>query len=119
VSRGRSSPGDAGRGGAQRTTPRARTWRDRLDDPGEPLFTMAIAADLLGLDVQALRRLGEAVDRDGARPSGNQRRYSRDDLEVLGRAADLAGEGHNTTAITRILELEQQVGDLHGRTLRS
>ena len=98
----RASPG-SGR------TP-ARSWRARLDDPDEPLFTVAVAADLLDVGTQALRRLGEALDHDGSRPSGNQRRYSRNDLELLGRALELQGDGHAAASIPRIMELERQVG---------
>ena len=66
---------------------------------------MAVAAELLGLDTQALRRLSDAVNQGEARPSGNQRRYSRTDLERLSEAADLARQGHNSQSITTILDL--------------
>ena len=86
-----------------------RSLTARLDDPDEPLFTMAVAADLLGTDDQTLRRLGEAMGSDNARPSGNQRRYSRRDLELLERALLLAGEGHPPLSIVRILNLESEL----------
>ena len=86
-----------------------RHWRERIDDPDEPLFTMAVAAELLGLDTQALRRLSTAIDQGEARPSGNQRRYSRRDLERLSAASDLAAEGHNAPSIAKILDLTDQV----------
>lgn len=112
MSRGRSAPApDADRGGARRL-PAGRPWHERLDDPDEPLYTMAVAADLLGLDVQALRRLAAAADHDSPRPSGNQRRYSRNDLAVLARAGELSAEGHASSAIARILELERHVDHL-------
>jgi MerR family transcriptional regulator/heat shock protein HspR len=107
-----------GRGGSRRRTsaagPATRTWQDRLDDPSEPLFTLAIAADLLGVDTQTLRRLESAAALASHRPSGNQRRYSRDDLEVLNRAIELAQSGAQGPSIARILELERQVADLSG-----
>jgi MerR family transcriptional regulator/heat shock protein HspR len=90
------------------------SWQDRLDDPDEPLFTLAITADLLGLDPQALRRLEDAIEVASRRPSGNQRRYSRADIEVLARAAELAREGHTGMAIARIMELERNIADLDG-----
>jgi len=86
-----------------------RSWRDRVDDPDEPLFTMAVAAELLGLETQALRRLGDAIDQGEARPSGNQRRYSRTDLERLSDAADLARQGHNAHSIATILDLTARI----------
>ena len=87
-----------------------RPWRARLEDPDEALYTVAVAADLLGVSTQALRRLGEALDHEGRRPSGNQRRYSRHDLELLSRALELQDDGHATASIPRIMELEVQVG---------
>ncbi len=98
-------------GGPPGAAPSARTWRERLNDPDEPLFTMAVAAELLGLDTQALRRLSTAIDQGEARPSGNQRRYSRADLERLSAAADLAAEGHNTQSIATILDLTARIAD--------
>lgn len=73
---------------------------------------MAIAADLLGLDVQALRRLAAAAEHDSPRPSGNQRRYSRNDIALLARAGELSAEGFGSAAIARILELERHVDHL-------
>lgn len=66
---------------------------------------MAVAAELLGVDTQALRRLSTTIDQGEARPSGNQRRYSRNDLERLSSAAALAAQGHNGQSINTILDL--------------
>ncbi len=110
----RRSGGRTSRRPRAAAVPSTRTWRDRLDDPSEPLFTLAIAADLLGIDTQTLRRLESAAGLASHRPSGNQRRYSRTDLEVLSRALELAGEGTQGSSIARILELERQVADLSG-----
>lgn len=87
-------------------------WRDRLDDPAEPLYTVAVVADLLGVSPQTLRRIGTAADQAHRRPSGNQRRYSRNEIEILARALQLADEGHNGAGIARILDLEQRVAGL-------
>lgn len=105
----------SGGGGARHTTRRATpvpSWRRRLDDPDEPLYTLAVTADLLGIDTQALRRLEAAAGLTSERPSGNQRRYSRSDIERLARATELNREGTPAMAIGRILDLEQQVADL-------
>lgn len=93
----------------------SRSLAERLDDPDEPLFTMAVAADLLDTDDQTLRRLGEALGRRSARPSGNQRRYSRRDLEGLESALGLAREGHPPQSIAKILDLERQLGERRDR----
>lgn len=103
----RATPGPA--------DPPPPSWRARLADPDEPLYTMAIAADLLGVGTQALRRLGEALDHEGRRTSGNQRRFSRNDLELLGRALELQDDGHAASSIPRIMELERLVSTERGR----
>ena len=106
-------PLDRGGGGGADGAP-ARGWRDRLADADEPLYTLAVTADLLDLDPQVLRRLEVAVGLSSERPSGNQRRFSRADLERLGRAAELLHEGVPREAIARILDLEREVTDLKG-----
>lgn len=103
----RASP--AGGGRSDRTAPSSRSWQTRLDDPHEPLFTVGVAAELLDTDPQALRRIEAASDQITARPSGNQRRYSRRDIEVLAAAMELSREGVPPAAIARVLDLERQV----------
>ncbi|MDQ1466977.1 MAG: hypothetical protein QOH10_1392 [Actinomycetota bacterium] len=88
-----------------------RPWQERLNDPDEPLYTVGVAADLLGVDAQTIRRLQVAAVQTSARPSGNQRRYSRRDLEILAAAAELSRDGIAAPAIGRILELERRVRD--------
>jgi hypothetical protein len=99
-------------GGADGATPAARPWQDRLDDPDEPLYTVGVASDLLGIDSQTLRRLEDAIAHTSARPSGNQRRYSRRDLARLADATRLAAQGHPPAAIPTILELERRIDAL-------
>jgi MerR family transcriptional regulator, heat shock protein HspR len=101
----RPARGDATASGV----PSTRPWHERLDDPTEPLYTVGVAADLLGVDTQTIRRLQLAAVQSTARPSGNQRRYSRQDLEILAAAADLSRDGMTANAIGRILELERAV----------
>ena len=96
-------------GGAASGTPLAQPWDERLDDPAEPLYTVAVVCDLLGLESQVLRRLGSAISHLSSRPSGNQRRYSRNDIEKLSSAAHLAGEGYSPAAIAAIHSLETQL----------
>jgi DNA-binding transcriptional MerR regulator len=42
-----------------------------------------------------------------SRPSGNQRRYSRRDLESLSAACELSGEGFSPSTIAKILSRER------------
>lgn len=108
-------PVTAGGGGGRRPAPTGRAWTERIEDPDEPLFTIAVAVDLLGTDSQTLRRLEDAIAHTSARPSGNQRRYSRRDLEALDAALDLVREGHPPQSVARILELQARVDRLEAQ----
>lgn len=108
-------PSRPGGGGAPGSASAGRAWTERIDDPDEPLFTVAVAADLLATDSQTLRRLEDTISRTSARPSGNQRRYSRRDLEALDAALDLLRAGHPTQSVARILELQAQIDLLEAR----
>jgi hypothetical protein len=91
---------------------RRRDWAARLDDPDEPLYTIAVVADLLDVDQQIVRRLEGQGLMSTARSEGNQRRYSRRDLERLARALDLVEQGMTRTSVVRILVLEARVAEL-------
>ncbi|HQU26336.1 MAG TPA: MerR family transcriptional regulator [Acidimicrobiales bacterium] len=84
------------------TPPAGRPWRERVADPDEPLFTMAVAIDLLGTTHHALRRLESAIDFAGERPSGNQRRYSVRDLEALSALCELHDRGLSPRAVATV-----------------
>jgi MerR family transcriptional regulator/heat shock protein HspR len=90
-------------------------WQKRLDDPAEPLYTLAVVSDLLGVDPQTVRRMDIPQIGDPARPSGNQRRYSRNDVTLLAHAFRLSNEGLTMGAIARILALEEEVERLRDR----
>jgi DNA-binding transcriptional MerR regulator len=83
------------------------------------LLTVGVVCDLLGVDAQALRRIGDAIDHDSARPSGNQRRYSRNDVRLLAQALELSRDGVSGVALGRIIELQHRVDDLTDRRRRS
>jgi MerR family transcriptional regulator, heat shock protein HspR len=87
-------------------------WEARLEDPTAPLYTIAVVADLLGVDQQVLRRLDVEGIMQSARPSGNQRRYSRDDIAVMAYALTLREQGMPRAAVARILRLERDVARL-------
>jgi DNA-binding transcriptional MerR regulator len=84
-------------------------WQQRLNDPAAPLYTMAVVAEVLDVDQQTIRRLDVEGIMDTARPSGNQRRYSRDDIAVIAYALSLQADGVSRSGIARILELERDV----------
>ena len=91
---------------------RRTDWAARLEDPTEPLYTIAVVADLLDVDQQIVRRLEGGGIGTAARSGGNQRRYSRRDVERLAYALDLIEQGMTRLAVVRILVLEARVAEL-------
>jgi MerR family transcriptional regulator, heat shock protein HspR len=71
-----------------------------------------VVAEVLGVDQQVIRRLDVEGIMRTARPSGNQRRYSRDDIALIAYAITLQDQGVSRPGITRILELERDVAQL-------
>ena len=78
-------------------------------DPTQPIYVISIAAELAGVHPQTLR----VYERKGLvspkRTSGNSRRYSERDIELLRRIQELTNEGINLAGVMRILELEAEV----------
>jgi DNA-binding transcriptional MerR regulator len=87
-------------------------WQQLLDDPAAPLFTMGVVADVLGVDQQVIRRLDVDGIMSTARPSGNQRRYSRNDVALIAYAISLQDEGVSRQGIVHILSLQRDVARL-------
>ena len=86
-----------------------RDWQEVLGNPAHALFTVGVVADLLGIDVQIVRRYDTEGLITPQRSTGRQRRYSRDDIARLARAVLLAEEGIPMIGIRRIIELEDQL----------
>ncbi|HEY8317531.1 MAG TPA: MerR family transcriptional regulator [Amnibacterium sp.] len=83
--------------------------------PDDPVFAIAVAADLAGMHPQTLRqydRLGLVSPR---RTAGKSRRYSLREVAQLREVQRLSGEGVSLEGIRRILELENEVVALRGR----
>lgn len=97
-----------------------RDWEDTLDDPEEPLYTVGVVADLMGVDAQVVRGYDKRGLVEPGRSGAGHRRYSRADIRRLSRAMDLADEGIPAAGIGRILELEEELrrrdADTPGRT---
>jgi len=66
---------------------------------------MAVAIDLLGTTHQTLRRIESALGFTSERSSGNQRRYSYEDLEKLSSACELSDRGFSPVTVAKILRL--------------
>ncbi|MGH8978903.1 MAG: MerR family transcriptional regulator [Acidimicrobiia bacterium] len=69
-------------------------------------------ADVPGVDHQTVRRLDVDGIMNSARPSGNQRRYSRDDIPLIAYALSLQSDGVSRPGIARILAVERDVARL-------
>ena len=81
----------------------------RIPDPDQPIYVISIAAELAGVHPQTLRVYERKGLLSPQRTSGNSRRYSARDIELLQRIQDLTNEGINLTGVMRILELEQEL----------
>ena len=82
---------------------------DEQIDEEAPIFAIAAAAELSGMHPQTLRqydRLGLVVP---ARTQGGSRRYSLRHVKQLREVAAMSAEGMSLPAISRIIELENQV----------
>ena len=83
--------------------------------PEVAVYVISVAAELSGLHPQTLR----AYERMGlvspGRTGGGGRRYSHRDIERLRMIADLTSSGVGVEGVRRLLDLEQQIADLHAR----
>lgn len=86
-----------------------RDWERTLDDPSEALYTVGVVAELMDVDPQVVRGYDQRGIVTPTRSDTGQRRYSREDIQRLSRAMDLADEGIPTAGIERILELEDEL----------
>ncbi len=83
-----------------------RGWEQTLDDPAEPLYSVGVVADLMGVDPQVVRGYDKRGLIEPQRADSGHRRYSRHDIRRLARAMRLADDGIPTAGIERILDLE-------------
>ncbi|MCU1557090.1 MAG: MerR family transcriptional regulator [Microbacteriaceae bacterium] len=81
----------------------------------DPVFAIAIAAELAGMHPQTLRQYDRLQLVIPQRTSGQSRRYSMRDVVQLREIARLGAEGVSLEGIRRILQLENQVTELGQR----
>ena len=92
-----------------------------MSDPGcEPVFIISVAARLLEMHPQTLRK----YEREGlvapSRTSGKFRLYSDEDLERLRQVKYLVGErGLNLAGVQVALEATEQIRSLQARLVES
>ncbi len=75
---------------------------------GRPVYSMAVAAELLGLAPATLRLYEQKGLLTPARTAGGTRRYSADEIERMRRIARLQEDGVNLAGIGRVMDLEDQ-----------
>jgi MerR family transcriptional regulator, heat shock protein HspR len=83
-----------------------------LADADAPLYTVGQAAEVLGTQPAALRRLDAAGVIVPGRTSGGQRRYSRNQLERALRIQEYIAGGASTALAAHVVDLEDQVSNL-------
>ncbi len=82
-------------------------------DDNTPVFVISVAAQLAGMHAQTLRQYDRLGLVTPSRARGGGRRYSARDVERLREVQRLSQiEGVSLAGIRRILELENQVGEL-------
>jgi MerR family transcriptional regulator/heat shock protein HspR len=83
-----------------------------IDDEHAPLYSVGQVADMLDVQQAFLRRL-EAHDLVlPDRSEGNQRRYSRNDIDRVTEIVGLIDKGLTLTGVRRVLELQAEVDAL-------
>ena len=91
----------------------------RGDNDNQAIYIISVAAELAGVHPQTLR----VYERKGlvspTRTSGNTRRYSQKDIDLLRRIQELTNEGVNLAGVMRILDLEAEIERLRGRVARA
>jgi DNA-binding transcriptional MerR regulator len=83
-----------------------------FDDRRRPIFTVGQVADMLDVQQAFLRRLEAHELVAPGRSDGNQRRYSRDDIDRVAHICNLIGDGLTLTGVRRVLELQAEVTEL-------
>src|SRR3954451_15376873 len=86
----------------------------------EPVYTIAVASRLTGMPPQPLRKYERAGLLRPARPSGNQRLYSADDIERLKRIQYLVEErGVNVAGLELALAMTDRLDEIHSNSSAS
>jgi MerR family transcriptional regulator, heat shock protein HspR len=83
-----------------------------FQDEDVPLYTVGQVAEILAVKQAFLRRVDELRVVSPQRSAGGQRRYTRVEIRIIRQVASMADEGMTMSAIRRIIELEQQLGQV-------
>jgi MerR family transcriptional regulator/heat shock protein HspR len=77
-----------------------------------PFYTIGQVATLLDVPQAQLRRLDELAVVQPGRSTGNQRRYTQDEIDRLREVIELSDEGVTLAGIRKVLELRRRVDEL-------
>ncbi len=84
----------------------------------QPLYAISVAAELTGVQPQALRDYENKGLLTPHRTSGGTRRYSRFDVDRVHAVSDLLAAGVNLAGARKILELETEIVRLKAELMR-
>jgi MerR family transcriptional regulator/heat shock protein HspR len=87
----------------------------KIPDPNRPIYVISIAAELAGVHPQTLRLYERKGLVEPGRTSGNSRRYSERDIEILRRIQELTNEGLNLAGVMRVMALEEELVEMQER----
>lgn len=82
---------------------------------GRPLYSISVAAELVGLPVPTLRLYEEKGLVTPERTSGGTRRYSDADLTRIARVSELVDSGVTLAAVAMVIDLQDDNADLSSR----
>jgi MerR family transcriptional regulator/heat shock protein HspR len=83
------------------------------DSRDRALYIISVAAELAGVHPQTLRIYERKGLIEPQRTSGRSRRYSERDINRLQRIQELTTDGVSLAGVKRIIELEEQLADMH------
>ena len=82
------------------------------------MYSISVAADLVGMSAQALRLYEDRGLLEPDRTSGGTRRYSQDDLDCLYRIGQLLADGLNIAGVAAVLRLAAENARLRAENRR-
>ena len=87
---------------------------DEIDD-SKGVYTISVAAELVGAGVQTLRLYESRGLVEPERTPGGTRRYSNDDIERLQRITALLDDGLNLAGVDMVLKLQDENAKLRAQ----
>lgn len=87
-------------------------------DRERPLYGISVAAELTGVNPQALRGYEAKGLLEPARTEGGTRRYSGQDIDRINQITALLDAGLNLAGIGHVLDLEAQIHQLRRELAR-